>query len=90
MNCPTCSHTLATIGYCGGGTVYHCERCGTVVHTQSLSGGEPRVYAPKLVGRVRRLRELVLAGVAAGSGRILDSMRTLGIDEATLLPEDRP
>jgi hypothetical protein len=62
MACPTCDHSMAALGYCNGGTWYHCERCGTVKHADTFTGAVT-VYVPKLVERCRRLeREYVAPG----------------------------
>lgn len=89
MNCSTCGQEMAALGYCDGGTVYHCERCGTVSHTQTLIGGEPRVYVPKLVKRCRDFERAISSPGLTARG-VAPEWARLGIAEAIHLAEDRP
>lgn len=77
MACPTCDHTMQSLGYCDGGTVWHCSRCGTVSHHDQFVDAPPRVHVPKLVERCRDF-ESVWDDDAVG--RML--WRTLGIEES--------
>ncbi len=86
MSCPTCSHTMELIGYCDGGSAYHCPRCGTVKHTNNFGDGEPRVYVPKLVERCRVFSKAL--GNATGKSLAV-SWQTLGISESIHTPEER-
>lgn len=57
MACPTCNHSMSTLSLGdehGNGTVRWCERCGTV---RVSAGSTHETYTPKLVDRVRRLRD---------------------------------
>ncbi len=83
MSCPTCSHTMGLIGYCNGGSAYHCPRCGTVKHTNNFGDGEPRVYVPKLVERCREFTQ------HAVEPETMTLWLRLGIAESIHTPEER-
>lgn len=94
MSCPTCDHTMQSIGYCDGGTVWLCPRCGTVKHPQFNTEAEPRIYVPKLV---ERCREFAMEEYAAwdseqhkGVVSPPERWKTLGIAKSINKPEDRP
>jgi hypothetical protein len=81
---------MAIIGYCNGGTVYHCERCGTVKHPMLNLDAPPRVYVPKLVERCRTFRDNCIA-LFPGSWLVLRNIwERIGLREAINLPENRP
>lgn len=92
MPCPTCDHTLQAVGcHAGGtagGTVFWCERCGTV--RLALPGGATQAdYYPRLIGRVRELRD-VMAERVGFSPWDVSAWTHLGIFECIYLPEERP
>lgn len=60
MPCPTCDHTMASLGYADGGTIWHCERCGTVKHHDQSTDAPPKVYVPKLVERCRKFEPMLV------------------------------
>ena len=78
MNCPTCDHGMQAIGYCDGGTVYHCPRCGTISHHG--------VYVPALVERCRSFAYQVIGRITE---RADDVWRRTGIAESINLPKER-
>lgn len=79
MACPTCDHTMESIGCCDGGTVWHCPRCGTVKHHNQS-------YVPKLVERCRRFERQEMVGCVS---REVDKWKGLGIAEAINPPGER-
>lgn len=60
MPCPTCDATMSKITDQPCPT-FHCERCGTMKCVRSADNVD--VYVPKLVERVRDLRETMKAEV---------------------------
>ena len=53
MPCPTCDHTLESLGRSDRGDVFFlCPRCGTV-KVDALENHGDKVYVPKLVERCR-------------------------------------
>lgn len=51
MACPTCDHTMQSLGYADGGTIWWCPRCGTVKHHDQFIDSPPKEYVPSLVVR---------------------------------------
>lgn len=90
MPCDTCGHTLGCVTESGGGTaLFHCERCGTLILTNTR--GRRDVYAPKLVGRCRQLLAEVRGWPnAAAANEMLATLHRLGVTEACMLPGERP
>lgn len=87
MACPTCSHTMASIGDVAARRVFHCERCGTVkieTYTGDPQNWRVEVYTPKLVERCREFEQQL--NVVTTSAR---NWRTLGIAESINTPENR-
>ena len=78
MACPTCDHTMSALvaGW------WWCERCGTVLRDES-------VYLPKLVLRVRQLREVMERRVGFSSWD-RKAWHEIGVDEAISRVGERP
>jgi tRNA(Ile2) C34 agmatinyltransferase TiaS len=74
VSCPTCSHTMAGLGYGN----FHCARCGTV-----LSNGA--IYVPALVSRCREFSKTITGSCALHA----HEWSRLGIHEAINTPEHR-
>jgi len=82
MPCPTCSHTMTTLGYIEDAPAMWCPRCGTI----DCHGAE----APKLVDRCRQLLAVVVSWQASGFEAMFRKLWTrLGIGESINLPENR-
>lgn len=94
MPCPTCDHTLEALGYCDGGTIYHCPRCGTIQHGNQFVDAPPRIYVPKLVERCREFIAEVGDDKKHCRGffpiDVKQHWHRLGIAESINKPEDRP
>ena len=59
MACPTCNHTMQSVGEIElGWRIYWCQRCGTL----KTKGAIPEHEAPMLVERVRRFRNICNGG----------------------------
>ncbi len=84
MSCPTCDHTMEGLGYCDGGMIFHCERCGTVTHAVATSLGPNRVYVPRLVDRCRRYEDMMRSERADAY-----QWRRIGIAESINVPGKR-
>ena len=82
MSCPTCDHTMESLGVCDEAVVYLCPRCGTVKHGSDFDG-KPLVYVPKLVERCRALEPTVL------DSTIEFAWKHSGVSESINLPENR-
>jgi len=90
MACPTCDHSMASIGDVAVRRIFHCERCGTVkieTYTGDPQKWEVEVYVPKLVERCRIFESSLAPDSQSGGG--ID-WRRLGIAESINLPEARP
>lgn len=84
--CPTCDHTMQSLGYCDGGTVWHCPRCGTVKHHDQFAGeAPPKIYVPALVARCRQLPDAMRFMPLAFE----EAWHRLGIAESINTPENR-
>lgn len=97
MSCPTCDHTMESIGHIAAQRVFRCGRCGTVkieTYTGKPDDWNHVVYVPKLVERCRPYER----GLFGTGGRQLivepDILKSewhrLGIAESINKPEDRP
>jgi hypothetical protein len=82
MSCPTCDHTIESIGH----NWFHCPRCGTVV--LKIPSRPDSVYVPKLVERCRQFEPAL--DTEEVSNRVARLWHTFGISESINLPEDRP
>lgn len=78
MSCPTCDHTMQSLG---SNFYFWCPRCGTLMDANQ-GGGE----APELVKRCRHFRIACLDTQT----RSRDTWRRMGIDESIYLPQERP
>jgi hypothetical protein len=85
MSCPTCDHALQTLGYGHYGWAW-CPRCGSLMVREAdvISCVTP----PALVDRVRRLRDLGVAGDGLTAEEV-GLWRRLGILEAIATPAGR-
>lgn len=93
MACPTCDHTMETIGIDDRGDSFLlCPRCGTVVVDAFGQHGD-RVYVPKLVGRCREFAAQEYAAYSPEKGHgVVDApprWRAIGIAESINLPTER-
>lgn len=88
MACPTCDGTMASLGYADGGTIWHCERCGTIKHDNFYVDAPAKVYVPKLVERCRRFATL-LPAIELSPAKVADEWRHIGIAESINLPANR-
>lgn len=86
MACPTCDHTMQSVGFAEGRHHYWCPRCGTLRST--APGGFDADEAPKLVGRCREFEKDYV--VPCGSGMTEREWIASGIRESINKPEDRP
>lgn len=88
MPCPTCSHTVESLGLTlDRRRFFWCPRCGTLVMQNTDDAGEvERVTsdAPKLVERCRKFRKVMTDGADACE------WARMGIEESINLPENRP
>lgn len=83
MSCPTCSHTMKSIGEARGEPVFYCWRCGTI--KDSIA-----VEVPYLVRYVQRLfdqavdkdliYQLYHRGILTAAGRRYDPEEETGGD----------
>src|SRR4051812_6946684 len=82
MSCPTCEHTMQSVGMLDhGGSVYWCPRCGTI--RQLLSNKEKELDTEAVLpGMVRTLLS------HCGPG-IRERARLHGVYEAIELPANR-
>lgn len=60
MACPTCLHTMHSLGKIQETSVFWCPHCGTI--KTDLASHEPDISVPYLVDRVKRFRALANEG----------------------------
>jgi len=89
MACPTCDHTMQSIGHAEGRSHYWCPRCGTLRST--AEGGFDTDEAPKLVERCRKYRDELKAARSPYDLQAYLELywNRIGIAEAINKPEDR-
>lgn len=88
MSCPTCDHTMQSIGLDETtGIVRHwCPRCGTM---KSARNGHEYIESPKLVERCRHF-EIGLFDKDVNVDCLIDNWREDSISESINPPERRP
>lgn len=77
MACPTCDHTMQLVCRKDSFESFWCPRCGTLIPDAVMNA-----QVPKLIERVRRLREF-------STDELKGSMSLAGITEAILTPNQR-
>lgn len=87
MSCPTCDHTMQSLGGGGDDAWFWCPRCGTLLR-RSLIGDGVSCEAPDLVGRLRAYARN-FSDIWKQSIQFKEWVRH-GIAEAISKPEDRP
>lgn len=66
MNCPACTNPMTALGYCDGGTMWHCQNCGTVRHHDLITeGAKEVVVVPRERAKMKELHEMLILLVQA-------------------------
>ena len=87
MACPTCDHTMESLGEFAGRRHFRCPRCGTLRTVDPT--GYTVDYRPKLVDRCRKFEAWCAAGHGLRDTNVCREWTSLGIAESINPPEQR-
>jgi hypothetical protein len=91
MSCPTCDHTMESIGVTAEGLRYFwCPRCGTLRSKNGMAEtGHDEITHPKLVDRCRGFVADFCSGELKDLNEVSHSLNYHGIEEAIHIPSER-